>query len=168
MAIKVTTTPPGETEPPARFTHTPISRCFSRLLGTLGCCVEAERDIAHANWADPAFADWLTEAERTRVTTLAGMAEVLNLQIERISDLPLRLTALLGQAMLRSTHPNEFTQLYGLLDRHADCFCCPGSDPTSRRVDRMLSTAKARLHVLAALSAGPDTSSDPEVSPGGC
>lgn len=160
MATKSITTRFGAMELPTRFTHTPISRAFSRLAGALGCYVEAERDIEHASWADPALADWTAEAEAARLDALEGMADVLELPIERPSDQPLRLTALLGRSMLQSTRPDEFTQLHGLFDRHADCFRCPGDDPVSRRVERMLVTARAHLDAVAALSGDSATAPD--------
>ncbi|MGP3699395.1 hypothetical protein [Rhodobacter sp. NSM] len=166
MAKRSITTRPGAMEPPTHFTHTPISRAFSQLAGALGCYVEAERDIEHSSWADPALEDWSTDEEEARLDVLEGMADVLELQIERPSDQPLRLTALLGRAMLESTRPDDFIQLHGLFDRHADCFRCPGDDPVSLRIDRMLVTARAHLDAVAALSGdGASGPTDPELPP---
>lgn len=94
--------------PAPAFTHTPISALFSRLLGAMAVHIEAERDIQHVDVWDPAFRDWLTEAEEalTAVTTL--LREIRDHQTARQADVPLMRMAIIIDAMLGAEEPGEF------------------------------------------------------------
>lgn len=138
----------------ATFTHTPISACFSRLLGALGHLIEAERDIEDVDVWDPAFRAWLTEAEEalTAVTTL--LSAIRDHRVARQADLPLLRLAVITDAMLGAEEPEEFLAAQCLLAR-ADLFNCRTGTggAVGRRVDAMVETAQSRLRELAGLDA---------------
>lgn len=171
MAKPASTTPCGVTTPPAHFTHTEISRTFSRLIGSVSGYIEAERDIEDAASWDPAFLDWHRDAEGARSAVLSSIDHIRVSAAVRPEDLPLKRMALLLFALIETESSSEFLRLAACLDRHADLFCCLGTGLVARRVTQMLTAARLQVADLASLSAlvdplevaadGPDDGSVP-------
>ncbi|MBK4217946.1 hypothetical protein JJJ17_18615 [Paracoccus caeni] len=171
MAISMTSTPIGVTEAAsaaAHFTHTTISRAFSRFLGALASYIEAERDIEDVASFDPAFLDWHRDAETARDTVRARIDEIRAAVSTRAEDQPLKRMALLISALINSGSSAEFLSLQMSFKRHAKLFTCAGTDATARRVRQMLYTAGLRLDDLAGLSACVDPAEfdDPQANVG--
>lgn len=150
--VATTPTTAADAAKDVRFTPTPVTRSFSRLLVALAGHVEAERDIQHVSCWDPAFLSWNREAERARDEVLSSLDAVDRAAPERPEDRPLQRIALLTGSMIRTTDAEEFAHLHGLVDRFPGLFSCPAASAASLRVNQMLVTAKARLADLATLS----------------
>ena len=167
MAVPASTTPCGVTKPSAHFTHTEISRTFSRLIGLVSGYIEAERDIEDAASWDPAFLHWHRDAEVARSAVLSSIDHIRVSAAVRPEDLPLKRMATLLYALIESDSSSEFLCLEALLDSHEQFFSCPGTGPVARRVGAMLTAARMQVADLASLSAlvdplevaddGPDT-----------
>lgn len=153
MANPFPTTPCGVTTPLAHFTHTEISRTFSRLIGSVSGYIEAERDIEHAASWDPAFLHWHRDAEVARTQVLSSIDHIRVSAAVRPEDLPLKRMALLLFALIETESSSEFLRLAACLDRHADLFSCLGSGPVARRVGAMLTAARMQVADLASLTA---------------
>lgn len=139
-------------EPRAHFSHTPISRNFSRLLGALAMHIEAERDIEDAAAFDPAFLDWHTDAEGARDRVLTLIANILEARPARREDIPLQRLARMTAHMVQSTDTDDFQRAHDFIHMRSEFFSCPGIGVIAHRVRQMLSTATARLHELASLA----------------
>lgn len=153
MATSSSTTPCGVTTASAHFTHTEISRTFSRLIGSVSGYIEAERDIEDAASWDPAFLDWHRDAEVARGAVLSFIDHIRVSAAVRFEDLPLKRMALLMFALIESGSSSEFLRLTSFLDSHEDILSCPGTSPVARRVDQMLTAARMQVADLASLSA---------------
>jgi len=150
--IIATASPEGE-----RFTPTPISSAFSMLLVALARHIEADRDIENVDHWDPAFRQWLTAAEDALDAVMRLIHSIRREDPIRFEDRPLLRMTLLIDAMICSDDPREFMRLHHLLPRFEPLFRCPGETATTRRVDRMLVTARTRIDELATLDAYGDT-----------
>lgn len=171
MANPAPTTPTGVTKPSAHFTHTEISRRFSRLIGEMSTYIEAERDIEDAASWDPAFLQWHCDAEAARNTVLSSIDHIRVSVPERRADLPLKRMALLLYALIESVSSSEFLRLAACLERHDGLFSCPGIGPVARRIGAMLTAARMQVADLTSLTAlvdpleitAPDSDDDPEL-----
>ncbi len=153
MAKPASTTPCGVTTPPAHFTHTEISRTFSRMIGSVSGYIEAERDIEDAASWDPAFLHWHRDAEVARSAVLSSIDHIRVSAAVRPEDLPLKRMATLLYALIESESSSEFLRLADFLDSHEQLFSCPGTGPVARRVSQMLTAARMQVADLASLSA---------------
>ncbi|VDS10798.1 hypothetical protein PARHAE_04017 [Paracoccus haematequi] len=153
MATRSSTTPCGVTTASAHFTHTEISRSFSRLIGSVSGYIEAERDIEHAASWDPAFLHWHRDAEVARTQVLSTIDHIRVAVPVRPEDLPLKRMALLLFALIESGSSSEFLRLAACLERSDGRFACPGSGPVARRVGAMLTAARMQVADLASLTA---------------
>lgn len=152
MANSLATTPERVTEPRTHFAHSPISRTFSELNGALAQYIEYERDIECANAFDPAFANWLTDAEAARHNVLDRIASITTAPISRGADKPLQRISLLTRALITCETGAEFTALYAVLGGHGHLFACCENDPVGHRVQLMLEVHQDHLRALADLS----------------
>lgn len=152
MAEHACITPPRVTEPRTHFTHTPISRSFSGLNGALAQYIEYERDIECANAFDPAFADWVTDAEAARHNVLNRIASITTAPISRDADRPFQRISLLTRALITCETGADFTALYAFLGSHGHLFACFENDPVGHRVQLMLEVHQDHLRTLADLS----------------
>ncbi|SNR67573.1 hypothetical protein EYF88_15915 [Paracoccus sediminis] len=153
MATSSPTTPFGVTKPSAHFTHTEISRTFSRLIGAVSTYIEAERDIEDAASWHPAFLHWHRDAETARTQVLTPIDRIRSSAVVRLEDLPLKRMALLLFALIESGSSSEFLRLAACLDQPDGLFDCPGTDPVARRVEAMLTAARMQVADLTSLSA---------------
>lgn len=153
MAKPASSTPCGVTTPPAHFTHTEISRTFSRLIGAASTYIEAERDIEDAASLDPAFLHWHRDAEVARGAVLSTIDHIRVSVPMRREDQPLKRMATLLFALIESESSSEFLRLGALVDSHEQLFSCPGTGPVARRVGAMLTAARMQVADLASLSA---------------
>lgn len=128
-----------------------ISTTFSALLGALARHVEAERDIKDVDIWDPAFRNWLTDAEEAHATVARTLSDIRATEIARAEDKPLMRMAMLLDHMTCSEEPGAFWTFRPLLMRFDSLFRCPGEDPVAVRVNRMLISARARIDEMAAL-----------------
>lgn len=151
MATCTPTTSIHFSEPVVAFTHTPASRAFSRLLGTLAAHIEAERDVENVASFDPAFMDWHRDAERTRAEVLSIIAELRHAPVHRREDRPLKRMNYLIYALVQSDCTEEFLRLRTFVSNNDALFSCPGQSPMSQRVQQMLASACDRLDELSAL-----------------
>lgn len=152
MAVFSTTTPYGVTEPAYhRFTHSPVSSGFSALLASLAAYIEAERDIADAAAFDPAFADWLRDAEAARAAVLVRLAQIHSSLVTRSEDLPLKAMALLCQRLILSDSTMSFMAAKSVIERSPARFACEGSGAVAWRTRQMLRSAEMRIAEMAAL-----------------
>jgi hypothetical protein len=171
MANPASSTPSGVTKPSAHFTHTSISRRFSRMIGEISGYIEAERDIEDAASWDPAFLHWHRDAEAARGSVLSSIDHIRVSVPERREDLPLQRMALLLFALIESATSSEFLRLAVCLERHDGLFSCPGTGPVTRRVGAMLTAARMQVADLTSLTAlvdpleitAPDSDDDPEL-----
>ena len=169
MANPASSTQCGVTKPSAYFTHTLISRRFSRLIGEISGYIEAERDIEDAASWDPAFLHWHRDAEAARGSVFSSIDHIRVSLPERREDLPLKRMALLLFALIESASSSEFLRLAACLDRHEGLFACPGTDPVGRRISAMLTAARMQVSDLTSLTAlvdpleiaAPDSDDDP-------
>ncbi len=161
MANHAYTTPLRVTEPRAHFSHTLISRTFTMLNSGMTRYVECERDLECANCFDPAFMDWVVDAEAARQDVLDNIATVTAATISRAADKPLQRIALLTRSLITCDTGAEFTSVYGLLGSHASLFACLDDDTVGHRVQQMLEIHQDRLRELADLS---EFAEDPHVS----
>lgn len=151
MATFLTNTPSRVTEPRTHFAHTPISHTFSELNGALAQYIECERDIECVDSFDPAFANWLTDAEAARHNVLDRIASITTAPISRNADKPLQRISLLTRALITCETGADFTALYALLDCHGHLFACFENDPIGHRVQQMLEVHQDHLHAMADL-----------------
>ena len=151
MANSLATTPERVTEPRTHFTPTPISRTFSELNGALAQYIECERDIECVDSFDPAFANWLTDAEAARHNVLDRIASITTAPISRGADKPLQRISLLTRALITCEIGADFTALYALLGSHGHLFACFENDPVGHRVQQMLEVHQDHLHAMADL-----------------
>lgn len=152
MAEHACTTPERVTEPRTHFTPTPISRTFSELNGALAQYIECERDIECVDSFDPAFANWLTDAEAARHNVLDRIASITTAPISRGADKPLQRISLLTRALITCETGADFTALYAVLGSHGHLFACCENDPVGHRVQLMLEVHQDHLRALADLS----------------
>jgi hypothetical protein len=151
MAEHACTTPQRVTEPRTHFAHSPISRTFSELNGALAQYIEYERDIECVDSFDPAFANWLTDAEAARHNVLDRIASITTAPISRGADKPLQRISLLTRALITCETGADFTALYAVLGSHGHLFACFENDPIGHRVQQMLEVHQDHLHAMADL-----------------
>ncbi|PRZ42906.1 hypothetical protein [Tritonibacter scottomollicae] len=151
MANRLATTPPRVTEPRTHFAHSPISRSFSELNGALAQYIEYERDIECVDSFDPAFANWLTDAEAARHNVLDRIASITTAPISRDADRPFQRISLLTRALITCETGADFTALYAVLGSHGHLFACFENDPVGHRVQQMLEVHQDHLHAMADL-----------------
>lgn len=151
MADTTFTTTSIQHEASDGYCPTPISTAFSCLLVALARHAEAERDIEDVDIWDPAFRNWLTDAEEafTLVTTL--ITQIGNAEPARPHDVPLHRMAMFIDLMVGSEEPGEFQRLHQLVPRFQDAIRCTDGSASARRVNHMLLTAGLRLDELAGL-----------------
>ena len=147
-------------KPAPHFTHTPVSRAFAQLLGTMAVFIEAERDIEDVDVWDPAFRGWLTSAEDALASVTTLLHQIGDAQSQRASDRPLQHMACLYLDLMGSESGEEFCAIRATLPGRAPLLRCCGVDPVARRVRAMLRAAHARLDELATLSAYTDQGLD--------
>lgn len=143
-------------KPAPHFTHTPISRAFSLLLGRMAALIEAERDIEDVDVWDPAFHGWLTIAEEAQTSVTTLLHQIGDASSLRAADRPLKHMARIFLALMGSESSEEFRSLQATLPRFEPQLRCPGTHPVARRVSAMLHAGRARLDDLATLSAYTD------------
>lgn len=154
-------------EDPGTYTPTPVSAGFSALLVALSAMIEAERDIEDVDVFDPAFANWLRDAERAQDRVVDCLRMVREAELQRAEDRPLQRLAMLIDAVISSEEPGEFTRLHRLVPSHAALFRCAGNSAVARRVDHMLLAGLARIDDLAMLDtyANCPPHEDPDILP---
>lgn len=151
MATTPHITPLRITEPPVHFSHSIISRAFTRLNASIALYIECERDLEHANCFDPAFHHWTADAERARARVL-NLAEVITTaSVARREDLPLKRSAMLTRALVECSNETTFTSLHRLLGSHAHLFACCQPGAIALRAQQMLETHQAHIDALAEL-----------------
>ena len=135
------------------FRHTPTSQLFSRLLADLGVLIERERDIEHVDVFDPAFSNWLRDAERAHSSVMSGLLSLLDSPVQRAEDRALQRMALGLQALMKTEAPGEFKRIYDVIHRFPSAFLCPGPSAFARRSTAMLATMRTRMTDLLSLTA---------------
>ncbi|MEI4469671.1 hypothetical protein [Frigidibacter sp. MR17.24] len=146
--LTATTITPGSED---RYVPSPISIAFSALLGTLALHIEAERDIEDVDIWDPAFANWLRDAEEIQTRLSRQVLALTDAEETRDEDEPLRRMAMLIEGMTGSEEPGTFQRLHPMVVHYEHLFRCEGTTATALRVDRMLLTAAQRLETMASL-----------------
>ncbi|WP_102227115.1 hypothetical protein [Acidimangrovimonas sediminis] len=145
MAIVTRSTPHLADKAPTKFTHTPISSLFSKLVVALTGFIEAERDIEDVDIWEPAFAIWLSTAEQaqTRVTTL--ISAIRATAPARLADRPLQRMTLLIDGILQAESQHGLRQHYQLLERFGPLFQVEGNDVVAYRANQLLQAARQRV-----------------------
>ena len=133
------------------YCPTPISAAFSGLLTALARHAEAERDIEDVDVFDPAFRDWLTDAENTFTSVTTLISSIGRAEPARSEDLPLQRMTMLVDAMIGSEEPGTFARLHRLMPQFEAAFRSKQNNGVARRVNHMLLTACARMDELASL-----------------
>lgn len=158
MATKTPNMPFGTDEPPH---ETPMSRAFPALLTAVRDLIIAEREFGEVNYSfDPAFADWLTDTERTheRLTDTLRAFHALPYTIPE--DRPLQRMARLIDAMLGHEEPGGARQLCREMRvTFFSRFHLHGIGPTALHRNALLAQAR---HLVAALAALPLFDGAPE------
>ena len=148
MTTCVRTTLAPLVEPPPRYSHSAISRDFSRFLGAMAAHIEAERDIEMVNSFDPAVMAWHRDAEVARGNVIGLINAIQGAEITRVEDIPLKRMAMLTLVMIESDNTFGFQRSFSFLETHSDYFACAGTSVIARRVQQMLRTARDRLKDL--------------------
>lgn len=148
MANMSTTTPSGVTE---YFYHSHVSLRFSRLIVTLASAIEAERDIEHGLWCDPAFADLLRHAEINWETVNKACLFVLDAPLTRVSDVPLQKMADHLHYTLGCETVVELRCAQSTMRAHPDFYSFSGTCPISQRVASMLDRARQQFSEICSL-----------------
>lgn len=135
----------------AAFHPTPISTAFSDLLVALAKHAEAERDIEDVDIWDPAFRNWLTDAENchTAVTTL--ISSIHDQEPARAEDVALQRMTRFIDTMIGSEEPGTFRCFHKMMPAFQATIRCRGGSGAARRVNHMILTAGLRLDELAGL-----------------
>ena len=108
---------------------TPLASAFAALLPALVRHIEAEREIEDVDIRDPAFRNWLTDAEDAFTTVTTHLLTITMAEETCADDKPLKRMALLIGAMVGSGNPATFMRLYGLLPRFKVLLHCHGNNP---------------------------------------
>jgi len=148
MANMSPTTPSGVTE---YFYHSPVSLRFSQLIVTLASAIEAERDIEHGLWCDPAFAGLLRHAELNWEAVNKACLFVLDAPLTRVSDVPLQKMADHLHYTLGCETLVELRCAQSTMRAHPDIFSFSGTCPVSQRVASMLDRAQQQFSEICAL-----------------
>lgn len=133
------------------YTPSTISTAFSALLGALAQHVEAERDIEDVDIWNPAFRNWLTDAEEAHAKVARLLSDIRKMEILRAEDKPLMRMAMLLDHMACSEEPDAFWTFRPLLMQFDELFRCAGENPVAARVNRMLISARNRIDEMATL-----------------
>lgn len=140
MADTCPTTRFGADEP-AHFHHSQVSRHFSLLIAALAAAIEAERDIENGLWSDPAFDQWLKEAEHGWEKATDLCRAVFDAPAIRTSDVPLQHFARHLHWTLGSESSAELETARQIVAKHPDPFFLDWAGP---RGAAHLADARAR------------------------
>ena len=151
MATISTSTLMRAAEARDRFSHSNISRAFTRLNAAIAHYIECERDLENADCFDPAFQSWTSDAERARAQVLDLAGVITTAPVTRREDQPLKRSAMLTRALVECASGAAFTSLHRLLDNYAHLFACLGGGAVAARVQQMLETCHGHMEALADL-----------------
>jgi len=130
------------------FTHSAISREFSRMLTLLGAAIEMERDTEEVDVFDIAFKNWLDAAEDGWQHVSAAMERILAQPPVRCEDTSLQHLAFLIQLVLGFEDRDDCAAFNQMIDYHGAIFRCKNRTPVGRRTNRMIETAIAHYRTL--------------------
>ena len=108
---------------------TPLASAFAALLPALVRHIKADREIEDVAIRDPAFRNWLTDAEDAFTTVRTHLLTITTAEETCADDKPLIRMALLIDAVGGSGNPATFMRLYGLLPRFKVLLHCHGTGP---------------------------------------
>ena len=108
---------------------TPLASAFAALLPALVRHIKAEREIEDVAIRDPAFRNWLTDAEDAFATVTTHLLTITMAEETCSGDKPLIRMALLIDAVVGSGNPATFMHLHGLLPRFKVLLHCHGNGP---------------------------------------
>ncbi|GHH05734.1 hypothetical protein [Pseudodonghicola xiamenensis] len=150
MADKLCTTRRGADET-AYFKHSPTSGHFSHFVAALGVAIEAERDIEHGLWSDPAFDHWLAEAEAAWQTATDLCRAAFEAPATRHSDVPLQRFARHLHWTIGCETQAELSTARQIIAGHPHLFRWRGHDPEARRISQLLARARQQFDELCDL-----------------
>lgn len=140
---------------------TPLLLAFRRMLPTLACYIEAERDLGDVCGSyDPAYALWHRDANRAESNLRDALQACGTTQVLIAEDRPLRRTALLITAMLDEDEPSYPRQLHREMKAaFFQRFQVPGFSAMAQQRNGTLIQAR---HMIDALSRLPLFDFDPD------
>ncbi|MBV0893500.1 hypothetical protein KTN05_17060 [Paracoccus sp. Z118] len=128
-----------------------FSLCFAGLLSALDQHIECERDLDDVDLFDPAYQNWLDDAETAQLR-LYDLASITGLAAVTPDDVPLRRMTLLIAMLVREGSAEAFRQ-YGRLEssflRH---MVVPGDGLGAVRTRLMLADAREKIRAMAELT----------------
>lgn len=151
MTAHAPITPTGALTPHLPYNPTPIAVAFSALMVALPVHIEAEREIEDVDVWDPAFSNWLTDAEHAFEAVTTQLSTIASLEVMRPEDMPLKRISLLIDAMIGSEDPDGFRSFYVLLPKFEALFWRSGSSDAAQHANEMLEAARAHIDTLATL-----------------
>ncbi|MEX1234987.1 MAG: hypothetical protein WEB56_08385 [Roseovarius sp.] len=148
MTYQTGITPAGTTEEPQGFTHSPVSREFSRLLVALRTAVDAELDTLDIDVFDIAFKDWVAGAEHAWRVVAELVQKTMRHKPMRDEDDELRHVAALIGFSTYLEH-SEDCHAYNLLVRdYSPIFPCGAETATGRHTGQMITIAREWFRTL--------------------
>ena len=135
---------------------------FSNLVLRLTELVAAERDIAGLCAWDPAFDDWLRDAEAARAAVVSAAEAVIMAMSPTATDRRFRVVALNFEAMLLTTDAAKYAILAEAMLSSAWIYTVPGRGPRAARATALLKAFRHHLGVLLSFS---DYTPEPPCAP---
>lgn len=132
---------------------TPLETAFLALLEALDGFITAERAIDEVDAFDPAFADWLRDAELAHEQLTDSLYTLRQTPLRGNQDHRLHSEAQLINRLIGSEDPTDFRRLYHLIPRHEiRAFQYKDRGARARRVSLLLRISRAHIDGLATLA----------------
>lgn len=151
MANFVTTTRTAANEDASTYIPSPISTLFERLLLVLAEVIECNRDLADIDIWDTACSGWLKATELAEERLGALVHDLLNADVVRPADRPLRLAAFMLHLTMDAAGPKEVARFAAIARLKAEDFLLTDETATHRHVNAMTRSALALFEGFVAL-----------------
>lgn len=135
---------------------------FSSLVAATRTLCAAERDTVGMHCGDPAFDEWLRDAETARAAVVAAAEGVVMAMSHTATDKRFRIVALNLEAMLLTQDAGKYSRFAEALLSSKWLYNVPGRGPRAARGTALLHEFRKQLDLLLSL---PDYTPEPPCAP---
>lgn len=137
-------------------------KAFSALVAATQSLCAAERDIAGLSTWEPAFDDWIRDAEKARAAVVTAAEAVIMAMCQTGTDRRFRIVALNFEGMLLTQDAAKYAHVADAMLSSAWMYTVPGRGPRAARATALLQQFR---HYLGLLLGYPDYMPEPPCEP---
>lgn len=129
-----------------------FAQSFVELLSALDQHIDCERDLDDVDLFDPAYRNWLDDAEAAQLRLYDALARITGAPAVTPDDVLLRRMSLLIATLVREGTAKAFHRYFQLENDFVHCMVVPGDGLDAGRMRHMLMAARKKIHQLAGLT----------------